>query len=180
MTDRWQERPEPVPGEGVVSWHMLMREYPEVADLARQAQRRLAGFDGLHITPVRWLHVTTLLAGPAAAMMRTDITTGHPVPRWLRFVMVSDRAWSSWYVGTGFFFAPLLAVVSPPPTLTTVLWVLIALAGLWLGLLGIAMATGLAMVLRAGAEIPEDYWWSILDGKRAGSAGTAARRTRPR
>ena len=77
--------------------------------------------------------------------MRTDITTGHPVPRWLRFVMVSDRAGSSWYVGTGFFFAPLLAVVSPWPTLTTVLWVLIALAGLWLGLLGIAMATGLAV-----------------------------------
>jgi len=51
MTDRWRERPEPGPGEGVVSWHMLMREYPEVVDLARQAQRRLAGFDGLHITP---------------------------------------------------------------------------------------------------------------------------------
>ena len=45
---------------------MLMRDYPEVVDLARQAQRRLAGFDGLHMTPLRWLHVTTLLAGPAA------------------------------------------------------------------------------------------------------------------
>ncbi len=43
------------------------------------------------------------------------------------------------------------------------LWVVIALAGLWLGLLGIAMATGLAMVLRSGAEIPEDYWRSIID-----------------
>ena len=47
MTDRWQDRPEPAPGEGVVSWHMLMRDYPEVVDLARQAQQRLAGFDGL-------------------------------------------------------------------------------------------------------------------------------------
>ena len=37
-------------------------------------------------------------------------------------------------------------------------WVVIALAGLWLGLLGVAMATGLAMVMRTGAEIPEDYW----------------------
>ncbi|MDT5330610.1 MAG: hypothetical protein QOF31_1907, partial [Mycobacterium sp.] len=36
-------------------------------------------------------------------------------------------------------------------------------AGLWLGLLGIAIATGLAMVLRTGAEIPEDYWRSIID-----------------
>jgi hypothetical protein len=25
------------------------------------------------------------------------------------------------------------------------------------------MATGLAMVLRTGAEIPEDYWRSIID-----------------
>ena len=66
MTDRWRNRPEPAPGEGVVSWHMLMRDYPEVVDLARQAQQRLAGFDGLHMTPLRWLHMTTLLAGPAA------------------------------------------------------------------------------------------------------------------
>jgi hypothetical protein len=104
-------------------------------------------------------------------MTPNDTTSKPPVPRWLRLVMVSDRTASSWYVGTGFFFAPLLAVVSPWPTLTTVLWVLIALVGLWLGLLGIAMATGLAMVLRAGAEIPEDYWWSIIDDKRAAAPG---------
>ena len=85
------------------------------------------------------------------------------VPRWLRLVLRCDRAGSSWYIGTGFFFAPLLAVLSPWPALTTVLWVAIALAGLWLGLLGIAMATGLAMVLRTGAELPEDYWRSIFD-----------------
>ena len=44
-----------------------------------------------------------------------------------------------------------------------VLWAVIAVAGLWLGLLGIAMATGLAIVLRSGQEIPEDYWRSIID-----------------
>jgi hypothetical protein len=66
MSDRWQNRPEPAPGEGAVSWHMLMRDYPEVVNLARQAQQRLAGFDGLHMTPLQWLHITTLLAGPAA------------------------------------------------------------------------------------------------------------------
>jgi hypothetical protein len=87
-------------------------------------------------------------------------------PKWLRVVLVCDRTGSSWYVGTGFFFAPVLAVVSPWPTLTAVLWVLIALAGLWLGLLGLAMATGLAMVLRAGGEIDEDYWRSIIDYPR--------------
>jgi hypothetical protein len=86
-----------------------------------------------------------------------------PIPRWLRFVLRSDRAGSSWYIGAGFFFAPALAVLSPWPALTAVAWVVIALAGLWLGLLGVAMATGLAMVMRTGAEIPEDYWRSILD-----------------
>ncbi|GAA2565611.1 hypothetical protein GCM10010409_47960 [Mycolicibacterium diernhoferi] len=82
-------------------------------------------------------------------------------------VLRCDRAGSSWYIGTGFFFAPALAVLSPWPTLTTVLWVVIALAGLWLGLLGIAMATGLAMVLRRNGEIDEDYWRSLLDYRNA-------------
>ncbi|BDX32028.1 hypothetical protein TUM20985_25750 [Mycobacterium antarcticum] len=77
--------------------------------------------------------------------------------------MTSDRAGSAWYIGLGFFFAPALAVVSPWPAVTTVLWLVIALAGLWLGLLGIAMAAGLAKVLKSGAEIPEDYWRSIFD-----------------
>jgi hypothetical protein len=86
-----------------------------------------------------------------------------PVPRWLRFVLASDRAGSAWYVGTGFFFAPILAVLSPWPTVTTVLWAIIALAGLWLGLLGIAMAVGLARILRAGEEIPEEYWRSLVN-----------------
>lgn len=89
------------------------------------------------------------------------------IPRWLTFVLKSDRTGSAWYVGLGFFFAPALAIVSPWPGLTTALWVVIGLAGLWLGVLGIAMATGLAMVLRTGAEIPEDYWRSIIDYQRS-------------
>jgi hypothetical protein len=99
--------------------------------------------------------------------MCDDSRPDPPIPRWLRFVMESDRAGSAWYVGTGFFFAPVLAVVSPWPAVTTVLWVIIGLAGLWLGLLGVAMATGLAMVLRSNTEIPEDYWWSIIDHRPA-------------
>jgi hypothetical protein len=43
-----------------------------------------------------------------------------------------------------------------------VLWWVIALAGLWLGLLGIAIAVGLARILRSGGEIPEDYWRSLV------------------
>lgn len=88
---------------------------------------------------------------------------GHRVPRWLRFVMAADRAGSAWYIGTGFFFAPVLAVVSPWPAVTAVVWVAIALAGLWLGLLGVAMAAGLAVVLRSNAELPEEYWRSLID-----------------
>jgi len=85
------------------------------------------------------------------------------IPRWLRFVLISDRAGSAAYIGAGFLFAPVLAMLSPWSTLTVVCWVIIGVAGLWLGLLGIAMASGLAMVLRTGAEIPEDYWRSIID-----------------
>jgi len=94
--------------------------------------------------------------------MPNDAYVEPPIPRWLRFVMISDRGGSSAYVGMGLFFAPILVVVSPWPAVTAVLWVFIAVAGLWLGLLGIAMATGLAMVLRAGKEIPAEYWRSII------------------
>ena len=54
-------------------------------------------------------------------------------------------------------------MLSPWPTITAILWAVIAISGLWLGLLGIAMATGLAIVLRSGEEISEDYWRSIID-----------------
>ena len=93
----------------------------------------------------------------------TSTSAGAPIPRWLRAVLVCDRAGSSWYVGTGFFFAPALALVSPWPAVTAALWVFIAIAGLWLGLLGLAMAFGLTMVLRSNTEIAEDYWRSIID-----------------
>jgi len=103
-----------------------------------------------------------------------DGATNPPIPRWLRWVMASDRAGSAWYVGLGFFFAPVLAVLSPWPAVAAVLWMMIAVAGLWLGLLGVAMAAGLAMVLRSNTEIPEEYWWSLLDGR-----GRAHRAQRP-
>jgi hypothetical protein len=99
------------------------------------------------------------------------MSTTHPAPEpsrqappmWLRAVMAADRTGSAWYVGAGFFFAPALLAVSPWPALTAALWVVIALVGLWLGLLGVAMATGLALVLRSGQELSDDYWQSLLD-----------------
>lgn len=66
MTNRWNNRAEPQPGQGTVYWHMLMKDQPDVADLARQARERLAPFGtGLHMTPPAWLHMTALMAGPA-------------------------------------------------------------------------------------------------------------------
>ncbi|MCT7661873.1 hypothetical protein [Mycobacterium deserti] len=95
--------------------------------------------------------------------MRTP-PADRPIPRWVHIVLVCDRAGSSWYIGLGFFFAPVLALLSPWPTVTTVLWVVIAFFGLWLGLLGIAMATGLALVMRSNTEIPEEYWRAMVRG----------------
>ena len=115
--------------------------------------------------------------GISEARRRDDVG----IPRWLRFVLICDRAGSSWYIGVGFFFAPALVILSPWPPLTVAAWVAISLAGLWLGLLGIAMATGLAMVLKSNVEIPEHYWRSILDspGVSAGPGTTTARCSRP-
>lgn len=104
-----------------------------------------------------------------------NATNSTPIPGWLRFVLASDRAGSSWYVGLGFFFAPALAAVSPWPAVTAALWTVIGLAGLWLGVLGLAMATGLTLVMRSGAEIPEDYWRSIIDYRDLPKAALAQR-----
>jgi hypothetical protein len=101
--------------------------------------------------------------GRGEQVMRHDQPIQAPIPRWLHFVLASDRAGSAWYIGTGFFFAPVLAVLSPWPAVTAVLWGIIGVAGLWLGLLGVAMAVGLARILRSGAEVPEDYWRTLVN-----------------
>ena len=68
MTDRWRDRHTDGSDAGTVYWHMLMGDQPKVTGLAEQAQQRLAPFAaGLHMTPHRWLHMTTLAAGPATS-----------------------------------------------------------------------------------------------------------------
>ncbi|MCV7316214.1 hypothetical protein H7J77_11770 [Mycolicibacillus parakoreensis] len=106
------------------------------------------------------------------------MSTTAVVPGWLGWVMRADRAGSAWFVGTGFLFAPILVVLSPWPALTAVAWWLIGLAGLYLGLLGVAMAVGLARILRSGAEVPTDVWWALIgrrDPDAPGAAGAARR-----
>jgi 2'-5' RNA ligase len=65
MINRWARRRDPEPGEQTLYWHVLMRDYPEVGNIAREARKQLAAFDGLHMTPPDCLHMTTLVAGPA-------------------------------------------------------------------------------------------------------------------
>jgi 2'-5' RNA ligase len=97
MTDRWHDRHKDGSDTGTVYWHMLMGNQPKVTGLAQQAQQRLAPFAAdLHMTPHQWLHMTTLVAGPATRfssqqlqqMTRTaaglltdvppvDVTLGH-------------------------------------------------------------------------------------------------------
>jgi 2'-5' RNA ligase len=73
MADRWRSRAEPAAGEAQLYWLILMRDQPQVRALAALAWQRLAGFDGLHLTPERWLHLTVQRVGstrdiPAAAV----------------------------------------------------------------------------------------------------------------
>lgn len=65
MTDRWQDRAEPAPGEGLIYRHMLVGLDPDVLALATDVRRLLARFSGLHMTPLAWLHMTVLIAGSA-------------------------------------------------------------------------------------------------------------------
>ena len=64
MTDRWTRRADPAPGQQALYWHVLMGHYPGVTKLADEARRRLAPFQGLHMTPDHCLHMTMLEVGP--------------------------------------------------------------------------------------------------------------------
>lgn len=66
FTDRRQPRPGAPDFDASVCWHLLLGDVESAQAIAREGQRRLAGFPGLHMTPLRWLHATVLLAGRAA------------------------------------------------------------------------------------------------------------------
>src|ERR1017187_4846086 len=63
LIDRWQHRVEPEPGPGTLYWHILLGDNVQAQAVARQAQERLACTTGLHMTPMRWLHMTALIVG---------------------------------------------------------------------------------------------------------------------
>lgn len=64
MANRWENRSEPAPGQGVLYWHVLLGANPEVQAIAAAGRAKLVSFSGLHFTPKQYLHVTTLVAGP--------------------------------------------------------------------------------------------------------------------
>jgi len=97
MEDRWEHRAEPGPGEGTVYWHMPMHDHPQVIDLVRLAQQRLAPFGDLHMTPLERLHMTTMVAGPAdqfsSGQLDQMASTGHDaahddLERWIPHITV--------------------------------------------------------------------------------------------
>ncbi len=53
FTDRCAERPGAQPFQDAVCWHVLLGGQPAVRSIPGNAQRRLTGFGGLHMTPLR-------------------------------------------------------------------------------------------------------------------------------
>ena len=73
FTDRQHDGPEGPDFSDSVCWHLLLGDLAPVQEIVRQARQRLAPFTGLHMTPMRWLHVTVLLAGHAAEVTQADM-----------------------------------------------------------------------------------------------------------
>jgi 2'-5' RNA ligase len=74
MRDRWADRHETAADRGMVYWHVLLHSYPEALAAATEAQEILAHFDGFHLTPLKWLHMTTLVAGTTDEVARTQMS----------------------------------------------------------------------------------------------------------
>ena len=73
MRDRWSNRLEPPEGQGTVYWHALLGSYPEARAAAGIAQTSLATFDGFHLTPSDWLHMTVLVGGSTERVAREQL-----------------------------------------------------------------------------------------------------------
>lgn len=66
LADRWRDgRGAADPGAGTLYWHVLLGGNTRLREAACAAQDRLGKFTGLHMTPLQWLHLTVLIAGPA-------------------------------------------------------------------------------------------------------------------
>jgi 2'-5' RNA ligase len=88
LVDRWQNRGENGPGEGTVYWHVLLSADAGLRSMVEEAHDRLSKFSGLHLTPLRWLHITTLMAGLSEGIDDSDMSEMLAKARSL----LSDRA----------------------------------------------------------------------------------------
>ena len=79
MEDHWSPEPGVDPGRARLMWLMLVGDHPQVAELARLGQQRLAGLPGLDLVPREWLHMTTLIAGFADEILpdQLDAMVSH-------------------------------------------------------------------------------------------------------
>jgi 2'-5' RNA ligase len=73
FTDRWGDQRAGPSYEDCVCWHLLLGAHPRVRAAVADAQQRLARFGGMHMAPARWLHITVLLVGAAAAITHDDM-----------------------------------------------------------------------------------------------------------
>jgi 2'-5' RNA ligase len=66
FTGRWRDgHGSADPGYGLLWWLVLLGGDPQLRNAARAAQSRISDFPGLHMTPLQWLHLTVLIAGPS-------------------------------------------------------------------------------------------------------------------
>jgi 2'-5' RNA ligase len=66
LIDRWRDGyGDADPEYGTLYWHILLGGDPELRVTAQAAQSRVSQFPGLHLTPLQWLHLTVLAAGPS-------------------------------------------------------------------------------------------------------------------
>jgi 2'-5' RNA ligase len=73
FTDRRQPRPGAPDFNDSVCWHLLLGDVEPARAIAREGQQRLAGFTGLHMTPLHWLHATVLLVGRTTDLTQSDL-----------------------------------------------------------------------------------------------------------
>jgi 2'-5' RNA ligase len=103
MEDHWVPQPGADPARTQLMWFMLLGDNPEVAELVRTAQDRLAGLPGLDLVPREWLHMTTLIARFCDEITtdQVDAMTDHarrhlartpPVPVTLGRILYHPRA----------------------------------------------------------------------------------------
>lgn len=88
LLDRWKNRSDNTPGDGTVYWHILLGDNAGLRSMAEKAHVRLSEFSGLHMTPLQWLHITTLIVGSTGDVDQHDMSEMLELAR----TLLLDRA----------------------------------------------------------------------------------------